>query len=223
MAIDATLTVFNVLNHRSYPATVFGDARWLGRLGYVLCLCFWLCSVSAAMASNEPAVEQSFFIDSKFQFDINSVEGAPFKPFDKRLNLGYQAAPIWVRLRIVPSLDSSAANDGTQQMILRVGPHDADQIEVYEFDRGQWQIQTIGDMFPQKEKSCADDYYCVNLRESASPSTIVYLKIQTTNFLILDTDVVTLENLAAVTGNRIKRIFISLTLASVLLAIGIFG
>lgn len=222
MAIDATLTIFNVLNHRSYPATVFGDARWLGRLGYVLCLCFWLCSASAAMASNEPAVEQSFFIDSKFQFDINSVEGAPFKPFEKRLNLGYQAAPIWVRMRIVPSLDSSAANDGAQQMILRVGPHDADQIEVYEFDRGQWQIQTIGDMFPQKEKSCADDYYCVNLRESASPSTIIYLKIQTTNFLILDTDVVTLENLAAVTGNRIKRIFISLTLASVLLAIGIF-
>jgi hypothetical protein len=38
----------------------------------------------------------------------------------------------------------------------------------------------------------------------------------------LDTEIVTVRNLSAVTGNRIKRIFISLTLASVMLAIGIF-
>lgn len=107
-------------------------------------------------------------------------------------------------------------------MILRIGPHDADQIEVFEFDRGQWQIQTVGDMFPHKEKSCVDDYYCIRLRETASPANIIYLKIQTTNFLILDTEIVTLKNLSSVTGNRIKRIFISLTLASVLLAIGFF-
>ncbi|CAM8631962.1 HATPase domain containing protein [Oxalobacteraceae bacterium] len=174
------------------------------------------------MASNEPAVEQSFFIDQNSQFDINAIEGAPFKPFEKRLNLGYQAAPIWVRMRIAPPASSAVADAGLDQMILRIGPHDADQIEVYEFDRGQWQIQTVGDIFPLKRKSCADDYYCINLREIASPSTVIYLKIQTTNFLILDTELVTLKDLSAVTGNRIKRIFISLTLASVLLAIGVF-
>jgi len=174
------------------------------------------------MASNEPIVEQSFFIDKNSQFDIAAIEAAPFKDFEKRLNLGYQVAPIWIRMRITPPVSSSAADAGLNQMILRIGPHDADQIEVYEFDHGQWQVQTVGDMFPLKGKSCADDYYCINLRETTSPSTIVYLKIQTTNFLILDTEIVTVRNLSAVTGNRIKRIFISLTLASVMLAIGIF-
>jgi signal transduction histidine kinase len=174
------------------------------------------------MASNEPAVEQSFFIDNNSQFDIGAIEGAPFKDFEKRLNLGYQAAPIWIRMRIAPPASSSATDAGLNQMILRIGPHDADQIEVYEFDHGQWQIQTVGDMSPRKKSSCADDHYCINLRETASPSNTIYLKIQTSNFLILDTEIVTLQDLSAVTGNRIKRIFISLTLASVLLAIGVF-
>ena len=107
-------------------------------------------------------------------------------------------------------------------MILRIGPHDTNQMEVYEFDRGQWQVQTVGDMFPQRGNSCADDYYCISLRESSSPSNIIYLKIQTNNFLILDADLVTLENLSDVTAHRIKRIFISLTLAGVLLAVSIF-
>jgi signal transduction histidine kinase len=174
------------------------------------------------MASSEPVVEQSFFIDKNAQFDINAIEGAPFKDFEKRLNLGYQTAPIWIRMRIAPPVSSSAADAGLNQMILRIGPHDADQIDVYELDRGQWQLQTVGDMYPLKQSSCADDYYCINLRETASPSNIVYLKIQTTNFLILDAEIVTVKNLSSVTGNRIKRIFISLTLASVLLAIGVF-
>jgi two-component system, sensor histidine kinase LadS len=174
------------------------------------------------MASNEPAVEQSFFIDKNSQFDIGAIEGASFKDFEKRLNLGYQAAPIWIRMRIAPPASSSAADAGLNQMILRVGPHDADKIEVYEFDHGQWQIQTVGDMFPLKKNSCADDYYCINLRETASPSNTIYLKIQTSNFLILDTEIVTLQDLSAVTANRIKRIFISLTLASVLLIIAVF-
>ena len=194
----------------------------LGQLRYFLCLFFWLCGASVAMASNEPVVERAFFIDKNDQFDINVIEGAPFKDFGKRLNLGYQAAPIWIRMRIAPPVSSSAADAGLNQMILRIGPHDADQIDVYELDRGQWRVQTVGDMFPLKAKSCADDYYCINLREITSPSSVIYLKIQTTNFLILDTDLVTLENLSDVTANRIKRIFISLTLASVMLAIGVY-
>lgn len=174
------------------------------------------------MASDAPLVEQVFFVDKNSQFDINSIPEAPFKAFEKRLNLGYQAAPVWVRMRISPGVVSSAADDAIKQMILRIGPHDANQIEVYEFDRGHWQFQTVGDLFPQREKSCADDYYCVNLREITSQSNTIYLKIQTTNFLILDTEVVSLQKLSAVTADRIKRIFISLTLASVMLVIGIF-
>ena len=181
-----------------------------------------MCSASVALASNEPVVEQAFFIDNNFQFDINSIAEAPFKAFEKRLNLGYQAAPIWVRMRIASPAPNSAADAGTRQMILRIGPHDTNQMEVYELDRGQWQVQTVGDMFPQRGSSCADDYYCINLRESSSSSNTISLKIQTNNFLILDTDLVTLENLSNVTANRIKRIFISLTLAGVLLAVSIF-
>lgn len=69
-------------------------AGLLRQLRYVLCLCFWLLSANAAMASNEPIVEQTFFIDSHFQFDINSIAEAPLKAFEKQLNLGYQLAPI---------------------------------------------------------------------------------------------------------------------------------
>jgi len=210
------------LNNRVIFFGVGSFPLLLSRLRYFLCLCIWICCANNAMASNDPVVEQVFFVDSNSQFDINSIPEAPFKAFEKRLNLGYQAAPVWVRMRISPGVVSSAADAAIKQMILRIGPHDANQIEVYEFDRGQWQFQTVGDLFPQLEKSCADDYYCVNLRESTSQSNTIYLKIQTTNFLILDTEVVTLRKLSAVTADRIKRIFISLTLASVMLVIGIF-
>jgi len=212
----------STLRHSTAPRNFACLPCLLRRLGYFLCLCLWLFSASAATASDEPLFAQSFFIDSSSQFDINTIEGAPFKDFEKRLNLGYQLAPIWVKIRIAPSAPSSATGARMEPMILRVGPHNANQIEVYEFDRGQWQVQTAGDLFPQQGKSCVDDYYCIRLRESTSPSDIVYLKIQTTNFLILDTDLVTLEDLASVSANRIKRIFISLTLASVMLAIGIY-
>jgi two-component system, sensor histidine kinase LadS len=222
VAIAAILTFFNVVNDRPYTVSVFVRARWLGFARRFLCLCLLVLSPAASIAASDPAYDHHLFIDKNFQFDIHSIDRAPFEVSKRKLNLGYQSAPIWVRLRITASPSEHAADADTGRLILRVGPHDINQIEVYEFVEGRWHVQIMGDLFSEKKKLCADDYYCIQLRDASVQAGTVYLKIQTNNFLVLDTELVTLESLSIVSSARIKRIFISLTLASVMLVIGIF-
>ena len=222
MAIDTILTFFNVLNESPYPAKVFGSPRWLGWVRRLLCLCLLVLSPAVLMAATDPVYDHHLFVDKNFQFDIHSIDRAPFEVSRRKLNLGYESAPIWVRLRIDSSPSGNAADATTGRLILRVGPHDTNQIEVYEFFEDRWHVQTVGDLFPEKKKLCADDYYCIQLRDGAVQTGTVYLKIQTNNFLILDTELVPLEGLSLVSSARVKRIFISLTLASVMLVIAVF-
>lgn len=188
------------------------------------CFCIVFFNPSVSIASVNPQFEKSYFIDNDAQFTIDSIERAPFTPYPKRLNLGFQKTPVWVKLYITPSIISSEFPDSSESnnLILRVGPHDINQVVMYEFDQGQWLMQSAGDLYPEKAIACADDYYCFRLRNQSKEPRAVYLKIQTYSFLTLDAEVVTLENLSFASSMRIKRIFISLTITFFMLLIGLY-
>jgi signal transduction histidine kinase len=190
------------------------------------CLCFCVCFFSPAVfsASVNPSYERSYFIDKQLQFDIDTIDSAPFTPYTKHFNLGYQKTPVWVQIRITPSNASSELTSPSElsSLLLRVGPHDTNRIDMYEFDQGLWQVQTAGDLQPGKENSCVDDYYCFRLRNHTLEPRTVYVKIQTYSFLMPDTEVVTLENLSLASSARIKRIYIALTVTFFMLVIGLY-
>ena len=203
---------------------VFYKIDRLANLCRLLLLSLWLLSPASWGAIVDPLNERAYFVDKDAAFDIGTIEQAPFKPFAKRLNIGYQLAPIWIRLRVTPVAQppESTGNANSGHLVLRVGPHDTNQIEVYEFSDGQWLSQTAGDFFPARDTWCADDYFCFRLRDHSSEPKTIYLKIQTYNFLMFDSEVLSLENLAEASSNRMKRIAASLTMAVFMLAIGLY-
>jgi signal transduction histidine kinase len=190
----------------------------------LLFISLWLVSTASWSAIVDPQIERAYFVDKDAAFDVGTIEQAPFKPYAKRLNIGYQLAPIWLRLRLTPAAQSpeSTANSSSGHLVLRVGPHDTNQIEVYEFSEGQWLTQTAGDFFPARDTWCADDYFCFRLRDHSSTPKTIYLKIQTYNFLMFDSEVLSIENLAEASSSRMKRIAASLTMAVFMLAIGLY-
>ncbi len=189
-------------------------------------LCLFLCFLSATCwgAITDPLNERAYFIDKDAVFDISTIEQATFKPYTKRLNIGYQLAPIWVRLHVRPVAQTpeSAIDGASDHLVLRIGPRDTNQIDVYEFSDGQWLSRTAGDLFPAPETWCTDDYFCFRLRDHSREPKTIYIKIQTYNFLMFDAEVVPLENLAERSANRMKRIAASLTMAAFMLAIGLY-
>jgi signal transduction histidine kinase len=188
------------------------------------CLCLLLLSTSCWGMVADPLNERSYFVDKNAAFDIHSIEQAEFKPFAKRLNIGYELAPIWIRLRVTPGTQSASAADNlpSGHLVLRTGPHDVNQIDVYEFNNGEWRRRTAGDLYSDSETWCADDYYCFRLHDHSTQPKTLYLRIQTYNFLMFDSDVIALENIPVVSSNRMKRIAASLTMAAFLLAIGFY-
>ena len=216
---------------RQFMMTTWGR-RWLYRFkidrlimaGRLVCLCLWFLSAGSSASITDPQNERSYFVDKNGVFDIHTIERAPFKPFDKRLNIGYELAPIWVRLSVMPRVQppSPTVSSSSGHLILRMGPHDTNQIDVYELSDGEWQRRSTGDLFTTTETWCPDDYYCLGLRDHSAQPRTLYLRIQTYNFLMFDAEVIALENLAAVSSNRMKRIAASLTMAAVLLAIGLY-
>jgi signal transduction histidine kinase len=213
-----------MMTTQAMPSLISSKIDYLASAFRLLFLSLSLLSTAGSSAILDPQIERAYFVDKDATFDIGTIEQAPFKPYAKRLNIGYQLAPIWIRLRVTPEVQTresiNYANSG--HLVLRVGPHDTNQIEVYEFIGERWLSQTAGDFFPARDTWCADDYFCFRLRDhSATPKTI-YLKIQTYNFLMFDSEVLSLENMAEASSNRMKRIAASLTMAVFMLAIGLY-
>jgi len=188
-----------------------------------LFFCFTFFLPLLASASTPLKVERAYYIDTQSEFDINSVANAPFKNTNSAINLGYRLVPIWIRLQITSNTDIKTAPPipGSETIIVRVGSHDLNTIELYEFDAGTWHQQIDGDIFPPKKTMCEDDYYCFLLKDQSPQARTVYLKVQSPSFLTIDPVVVSLADLPSVSGDRIKRIYISLTVAFGMLIMGL--
>ena len=179
---------------------------------------------SSAAAATTINVDQAYFIDTQAQFDIESVATAPFKNSNKKLNLGYKQGSIWIRLKITPSTDQSLSQvkPASETVIVRVGSHDLNTIELYESDAGKWQRQIAGDLLPKLETICTDDFYCFPLKGQVAKPQTIYVKIESPGFLTINTDAVLLTDLARVSNDRIRRTYSALTVAVGMLILGLF-
>ena len=141
-----------MMTTQAAPRFISSKLGYLASACRLLFLSLSLLSTTGWSAILDPQIERAYFVDKDATFDIGTIEQAPFKPYAKRLNIGYQLAPIWIRLRITPEIQPRESADYAHSghLMLRVGPHDTNQIEVYEFSEGQWLSQTAGDFSPHQ-------------------------------------------------------------------------
>ena len=136
---------------------------------YLVTLIFQL---SAQAATQESQVDHYFYQDTRNDVTIDSVSNVQFKPYSGTLRLGYPSGSTWVRLKI-----NAPAASIHNPLILRVGPHYLDHIEVYQPVEGGWSRETAGDLYKKINPLCADDTHCFTLQPLPDPDDFIYLKV----------------------------------------------
>ena len=191
--------------------------------------CFW---APAHSATQELGIERAFFYDPESSFDIETVTGAVFTPYRNDLSLGFKKGAIWIRLVIPSSLivesepaqaarDNQARNNtALDQLVVRVGPHSLDKIELYERDAGQWIHRLAGALHADQAPICLDDFHCFHVHVNPSAQATIYLRIETDLFMFVQADVMHPDALLHAVTKRIREMSISLTMAVGLFILG---
>jgi signal transduction histidine kinase len=97
----------------------------------------------------------------------------------------------WLRLLV------AAPEQGSKQVVLRIGPHYIGHIQLFEHQQGTWTSRSAGDRFPVNQNACADNAYCFPVTIHAGVDNYFYLRIDTTNGFFLTTRVMTPEDLSS--------------------------
>lgn len=185
-------------------------------------LLLFFCSLTSAFsATQELAIDRSYFHDPESSLTIDTVSTATFTPYRKDLSLGYKKGAIWIRM-VIPSLaltdtmlDREEASGETVSvpLILRVGPHSLDRIVLFQKDAGKWMQYAAGALTPQSRPICIDDFYCFDLRASLSDPTTIYLRVEADLLMMVQADVMHPDVLMYAVTKRVREMSISLTLA----------
>lgn len=121
---------------------------------------------------------------------IDQAVAQQYQPFGLVLNRGFSPTVRWIRLLV------EAPAQGTEQVILRVGPHYIGEIQVFEQHNGSWSSRIAGDQYPASQHACADNLYCFPITTRAGVDNYFYLRINTINGLFLTTRVMSAEALS---------------------------
>lgn len=188
----------------------------------------FICFLAPAhAATQEFEVDRAFFYDSTSSLDLETLTAAAFTPYKNDLSLGFKEGTIWIRL-VIPSspiaADESAqavrGNSGREQLVLRVGPHSLDKIQLYEKVAGKWIHQIAGALHAEQTSICLDDFHCFYLQSNPVSSSTIYLRIETDLLMIVQADVMHPDALMHAVTKRTREISISLTLAVGLFCLG---
>lgn len=159
-------------------------------------ICLWLLlavfSLSAqANSDHDLIIERGLFIESApGSLTIQEATGQDFKPFGVVLNRGFTPTIRWLRLLI------QAPAQGSEQVVLRVGPHYIRDIQLFEQKDGIWNSRTAGDHFPVTQHTCADSTYCFPVTVHAGVENYFYLRVDTINGFFLTTRAMLPEELS---------------------------
>jgi signal transduction histidine kinase len=106
----------------------------------------------------------------------------------------------WLRLLV------AAPQQGSEQVVLRIGPHFIGEIQLFEQQQGTWTSRAAGDRFPASQNACADNAYCFNVTLHAGIDNYFYVRVDTINGFFLNTRVMTPEELSSLVVDQ-QRIF----------------
>jgi signal transduction histidine kinase len=137
-------------------------------------------------------IERGLYVEpAPGQLTIEQALTQQYKPFVTVLNREFSPTVRWLRLLV------AAPQQGSEQIILRVGPHYIGDIQLFEHQQGTWTSRSAGDRFPINQNACADNTYCFPVTIHAGVDNYFYLRIDTTNGFFLTTRVMTPEDLSS--------------------------
>jgi signal transduction histidine kinase len=187
----------------------------------LLLLLFFQVSVLAA--------ETRFRLDTAFHHDevsnrtLEAAQLLDFKPYQGELRLGFVKGETWIRLQIHANASKVDAAQTTpeERLVLRVGPYSLDQLEFYVEENGQWVEQQGGDRFVKSWKNCPDDLYCFSFDAPKRSPVTAYLKIQTDTVRVVNTALVSSDEVMPNAIGRIQQMTASLTLGVAVLVLSL--
>ena len=191
------------------------------RLFYLLFLLFCQVSVHAA--------EARFRLDTAFHHEeaptrtLEAAQLLDFKPYQGELRLGFVKGETWIRLQIQANAlaDDAAQTTPVERLVLRVGPYSLDQLTFYVEDNGQWVAQQGGDRIVKSWKNCPDDLYCFSFDAPKSSPVTAFLKVQTDTVRVVQTALVSSDEVIPEAMARITRMTVSLTLGVAVLVLSL--
>jgi signal transduction histidine kinase len=149
------------------------------RMCLMLLLTAFSMSVQAS-TNQDLIIERSIYIESApSSLTIQQAVTQDFQPFGLVLNRGLTPTVRWLRVLV------QAPAHGSEQVILRVGPHYLRDIQFFEQKDGIWNSRTAGDHFPVRQNACADNFYCFPVTVHAGVKNYFYLRIDTLNGFFL--------------------------------------
>jgi signal transduction histidine kinase len=187
----------------------------------LLLLLFFQVSVLAA--------ETRFRLDTAFHHDevsnrtLEAAQLLDFKPYQGELRLGFVKGETWIRLQIHANASKVDAAQTTpeERLVLRVGPYSLDQLEFYVEENGQWVAQQGGDLFIKSWKNCPDDLYCFSFDGPKSSPVTAFLKIKTDTVRVVNTALVSSDEVMPNAIGRIQQMTASLTLGVAVLVLSL--
>ena len=113
---------------RAFAATWV--VNWVGAHGLIIFLATCQLSLPAQAIPQLPGydTQTEYYADPSGQHQIDSLNTLAFLPFNRRLALGFEAPPIWLRITLRP-LDADSAK--AQPLVLRLAPLQIDKLDFY--------------------------------------------------------------------------------------------
>lgn len=195
-------------------------ANWIGAYGLIIFSVIFQLSLPAQAGPQLAGydMQTEYYPDPSGQHQIGSVNELTFLPFTRRLALGFDAPPVWLRITLRPLGVGPAAG---QPLILRVGPSQIDELDFYQLVDGQWRATLAGDRRPKHLNPCLDDRICFRLNPADKETVTVYLRLQTHGFPVISVDLVSSGDLMAEVVERVRLTYSALTIAVALLLAGL--
>ncbi len=167
-------------------------------------LLFLLTGLSLSVYANpdrDLIIERGLFVEpAPGSLTIEQALTQQYEPFATVLNRELRPTVRWLRLLV------AAPKQGSEQVILRIGPHYIGDIQLFEHQDGAWTSRSAGDRYPASQHSCADNLYCFPVTIKANVDNYFYLRIDTTNGFFLITRAMYPEALSAFIVDQ-QRVF----------------
>jgi signal transduction histidine kinase len=191
---------------------------------YLLSLLLLLiCQVSVLAAETRFRLDTSFHHEESSTLTLDAAQLLNFKPYSGEIRLGFVKGETWIRLQIqanASNVDAAQITPG-ERLVLRVGPYSLDQLTFYVEENGQWVAQQGGDRIVKSWKNCPDDLYCFSFDAPKSSPVTAFLKVQTDTVRVVQTALVSSDEVIPEAIARITRMTVSLTLGVAVLVLSL--
>jgi signal transduction histidine kinase len=191
------------------------------RLLFLLFLLF--CQVSVSWADAGFRLDTAFHHEEGSSRTVEVAQLLDFKPYQGELRLGFVKGETWIRLQIQANASTAdaAQTPPGERLVLRVGPYSLDQLTFYIEENGQWVAQQGGDRFVKSWKNCPDDLHCFSFDAPKSSPVTAFLKVKTDTVRVVQTALVSSDEVIPEAIARIKRMTVSLTLGVAVLVLSL--